>query len=215
MDIGIRKKNIIHMAVIVIGSIMTMACTPNEEVWTGENRNPIEVVCGKSCQTIRFNEGATTLSLKQRQQIKKFVYQVDQNQRIFVSPCVSKNIHSEINEQRMDLVKSQVSRIGYRPVELKPTLPENLRSKNCVNLVRGKLRLYVQRCPNLTLNPSVQMVGSSFGCTTSYNLAVMITNPWNLLALPGDNGTEGSRVALGEKNYREGKNAKLDMESST
>ena len=43
----------------------------------------------------------------------------------------------------------------------------------------------------------------------------MIINPWNLLAIGGDNGTEGNRIAIGIKKYREGKEAKLDMESSS
>ena len=227
MRISIKKCQLILM--IAGLSLFMMACTPNEEVWTGDNKNHIRVVCGKSCQTILFSENSSYVSNKEKNKIRRFVNRRP-NQRIFVSPCDSTTQHFEasyerseearevaiLTEERVNAVKKEVNRFGGHPVRLKPTLPAKLKTKNCVNLVRGNdLRLYVERCPNMVLDPSVQRYSSNFGCTTNYNLAQMIINPWNLLALPGDNGTEGDRVAIGIKNYREGKVSKLDMEGST
>ena len=58
-------------------------------------------------------------------------------------------------------------------------------------------------------------MSSNFGCAVSYNQARIIINPWDLLALSGDNGTEGDRVALGISDYRTGKVAILNTESSS
>ncbi len=200
--------------VVSILSFMT-ACTPNEEVWTGEDKNPIQVVCGKSCKTILFRPDSARLSSEERYQINQFVYQAHRRQRIFVSPCVTNDALPELNEARINIVMQQIKNLGYTPIKLKPTMPADLTTKRCINLVKGKLSLYVQNCPNTTVPPSTNTIGSDFGCTSNYNFAQMVINPWNLLALPGDNGTEGDRVAIGIKNYREGKLSKLDVESSS
>ncbi|OGT37338.1 MAG: hypothetical protein A3F12_06160 [Gammaproteobacteria bacterium RIFCSPHIGHO2_12_FULL_38_14] len=211
----LQKINIKNIAGLILLSCLIMACTPNEEVWTGRNRNPIQVVCGPACQTIVFPYRCSSLTLTQKKQIKRFVYKRGRHTPIYVSVCASNSRDILLNEARVNAIKAEIKRLGYKPVRLKPTLPADLETTRCVNLVRGKVRLYVQHCPNNTWPPSVQSIGSNFGCTTNYNLAQMVIDPWDFLATPGDNGTEGSRIAIGVKNYREGVESKLDMESST
>jgi type IV pilus biogenesis protein CpaD/CtpE len=208
------RKNLLYVFLIGAMSIFSLACTPDEEVWTGQDKNPIQVVCGKSCQTIYFYPGSADLTPRQQDKIRRFVFATKRNERVFVSPCVANPNNIPLNLARINAVRSEVHHLGYSSIKLKATLPMEP-ARNCVNLVRGKLHLYVENCPNLTLMPSVQVIGNTFGCTTNYNLAQMIVNPWNLLATSGDNGTEGDRVAIGEKNYRIGKVSKLDMESSS
>ncbi|OGT38554.1 MAG: hypothetical protein A3F11_04680 [Gammaproteobacteria bacterium RIFCSPHIGHO2_12_FULL_37_14] len=194
--------------------MMLVGCAATEEVWTGRNQNPIQVVCGQSCKTIYFRNNSAYLSPEQRYRINEFVYQSKRHQPIFISLCNTNPPNLALNSYRLRLIIRQVKNLGFTPVTLKPTLPEDLSSKNCANLVRGKLKLYVQKCPNNTITPSVHNVGSDFGCTTNYNLAQMIINPWNLLARPGDNGTEGDRVAIGIKNYRTAKPVDLNTVGS-
>lgn len=207
-------QSMLKSAILVLASLLIVACAPNEEVWTGENKNPIQVVCGKSCKTILFSPGSAKLMPDQRRKIKHFVYRAHRH-RIYVSSCASNTDHPMLIEERLKAVKQQIKNLGYTPIRLKDTLPAKIKVKNCINLVKGDVYLYAQNCPNRTLLPSTNDVGSNFGCTTNYNLAQMIINPWNLLALPGDNGAESDRVAIGVKNYREGKVSKLNMESSS
>jgi len=194
---------------------MLVGCATTAEVWTGRNQNPIQVVCGSSCKTIYFKGRSAYLSSEERYRINEFVYQSKRHQVIFISLCNTNYPNLELNTYRLKVIEKQVKNLGFTPVLLKPTLPADLVSRNCANLVRGKLKLYVQRCPNNTVTPSVVSVGTNFGCTTNYNFAQMVINPWNLLARPGDNGTEGDRVALGIQNYRTAKAVDLDSVSSS
>lgn len=187
---------------IILLTCFLLGCATSAEVWTGRNSNPIQVVCGKSCETIYFRGNSAYLTSEQRYRINQVVYQTRRHQSVFISLCNTNRPNLELNTTRLKEVSRQIKNLGFTPVFLKPTLPEDLTSKNCVNLVRGKLKLYVQRCPNKTIPPSVVNIGSNFGCADSYNLAHMIINPWNLLAQPGDNGTEGDRVAIGVQDYR-------------
>src|SRR3990167_1694829 len=199
---------------LMILFLFMIGCATTEEVWTGQNQNPIKVVCGPSCKTIYFKSHSAYLTTEQRYRINEFVYQSRRRQPIFISLCDTNSPNLQLNTYRLHIIERQVKNLGFKPVFLKPTLPADLGSKNCANLVRGKLKLYVQGCPNRTLTPSVQNVESNFGCTTNYNLAQMIINPWNLLAREGDNGTEGDRVALGIYNYRIAKSVDLNAVGS-
>ena len=206
-----------HKAILLtfFSFLLLTSCTLKEEVWTGQSKNSLRVACGSSCRTITFSLNSAYLGPAQRAEIRDFVHRTNRNQRIYVSPCATNDAVFPLTESRVIMIKEEVERLGYTPVQVKSTMPANLTTARCINLVRGKLHLYVQNCPNTTLLPSVENINSDFGCATNYNLAQMITNPWNLLTLPGDNGTEGDRVGLGVKDYREGKIAKLDMESSS
>ena len=199
---------------IIFTSLMTISCTPNEEIWTGENRNPVQVACGSACETIIFPYQGVTLDRIQKNKIKRFIYKKGRHTPIFVSLCATNSRQIILSEERIEAVKNEIRHFGREPIRLKSTLPADLEISRCVNLVRGKLRLYVQNCPNKTWPPSVHNIGTSFGCTTNYNLAQMGINPWDFLARSGDNGTEGARVAIGMKNFREGKEEKMTVESS-
>lgn len=206
---SVLLRTVIKAAVFAT-CLMVVGCAPTEEVWTGRDKNPIEVVCGPECSTIDFARGSDTLSRRQKAKIDRFVARHGRDS-VFVSPCAT----GPINHERIAAVRAQIAIDHRKSILLKKTLPANLHTLNCVNLVSGKLYMYVQNCPNRYIPPSVQTIGSDFGCSTNYALAHMIINPWNLLATSGDNGTEGDRVAIGEKNYREGVVSKLDMESSS
>lgn len=200
---------------IIIVALQLFGCaTADEEVWTGKNVNPIRVVCGPSCQTIYFKRNTSYLTPEQRYRINEFVYQTRRHHPVYISMCRTNPPDLLLNTARIRVLEEHIKSLGYKPILLKSTLPADLQSKYCANLVRGKLKMYVQGCPNRTLSASVQNIGTNFGCTTNYNLAQMIINPWNLLARPGDNGTEGDRVALGIKNYREAKAVDLDTVGS-
>lgn len=205
MDVLIKRILILATAICAIS-----ACMPTEEVWTGKQKNPIRVVCGRGCSTLVFPPYSSYVTPRARQQIRRFIHRHPYSP-IYISQCAM----DRRNWARLQNVKDEITRRGYKAVVVKPTLARDMLQNNCVNLVAGKLKLYVQDCPNTVMPPSVETIGSNFGCSSSYNLAHMITNPWNLITADGDNGTEGARVGLGVKNYREGKESKLDMESST
>lgn len=197
-------------------TVLTLAgCINHEEVWNGENDNPINVACGPSCRTLTFDNGATQLTRAQRKTIKRFVHQVTKKYPIYVSPCITTTVDVAQAEQQMKSVLVEVKRLGYTPIPTKMTFAEKPQADYCINLVRGQLHIVLPKCPNLTVPPDVDHVSSNFGCATNYDLALMIDNPWDLIVTKGDRGAEAERMSLGVKNLREGKSAKLDVESSS
>src|SRR3990167_9011441 len=121
------SKNLIRITPLILILFIT-ACTPNEEIWTGRNINPIQVVCGKSCQTIIFptkivdktrcvvprqiyrksylercsmQVPTDCLTSEAKQQIRKFVSRNGKYHRIFVSVCATNPNNYVLNEKRI------------------------------------------------------------------------------------------------------------------
>ena len=211
---GIIMQKLVLLTLLVLASLLT-GCASSGEVWTGRNQNPIQVVCGPSCKTIYFRGNSASLSSEQRYRINEFVYQSKRYQSIFISLCNTNPPNLGLNTVRLRMIASQIKSLGFKPVFLKPTLPADLSSKNCANLVRGKLKLYVQRCPNNTVPPSIVNVGTNFGCVDNYNLSQMIINPWDLLRRQGDiGGTESDRMIVHMQYFRQAKPVDLDTVGS-
>lgn len=204
------SKKIISYGLMIFITLAITSCNFNEDIWKGKNSNPIYVACGESCRTIVFQH-SPELTHHQRRVIQHFVYRIPKNHAIYISSCARNPARS--NQIRQ--ITQQIKKLGRTPVLLKPTLPFQPSCAPCVNLIRGKLHIVPPYCPNLTVSPNVDRISSNFGCATNRNLALMIVNPRHLLAMSGEHSTEGTRVSLGVVNYRTGKQAKLDSESSS
>ena len=196
------------------------------EIWDGHNANKIRIRCGKDCSTLSFQQILLPVSPKataklkfdgqqQRKIIRHFLSRQDKRRLVYVAPCDTWPVESKENRKLARWVANEVTKAGYSVWLTQPVVPY---AKNpqvlCVNLLRGQLAVIPPDCPNLRVPDSVYRVSSDFGCSSNRSLATMISNPWDLLAPPGERGpVRASRITHGNMNYNNGVVAKVMLDT--
>jgi type IV pilus biogenesis protein CpaD/CtpE len=192
------------------------------DIRTGHQSNPIRLRCGTQCRTIpwepiNFSAAKNTLTKKQAALIRSFLKQQNHHQTVYIAPCDGIPLPAHGTKRFASLIAQNIQAQGYtvwitQPVfSAKPYYPKPL----CANLVRKPITPLIPQCPNLHVLDSVYHSASDFGCTQARALASMISDPWDLIVAPDQEGpTASARVLLANQRYNEGKRVQFKSNTS-
>lgn len=148
--------------------------------------NDIEPVlaCGVQCLTL--NQGAVNKKV-----LDDFISSQNPNNALLVAPCKNRQPSPNFIDKILKIIQSR----GIRVSMVKPMIPYSFTGNVCLILVRGPVVVHPPKCMTpkrkrgaFIFPESTPLVGDDFGCYSQQNLAFMIDNPRDLVALSGFSG---------------------------
>lgn len=192
------------------------------DISRGHQSNPIRLHCGAHCSTIPWepiNSSASkdTLTKKQHALVRSFLKKQNHHQTVYIAPCDGAPLPAPGNKEFASLIARVIHEQGYKVWITQPLFSAHLYLPRpvCVNLVRRPIVIMVPECPNLNVLDTVYHSYSDFGCAQSRALASMITDPWDLIIAPDEEGPSASaRIIRANQRYNEGKGVQFSSTTS-
>ena len=158
-----------HILFILTTAISGCSWLIDHEVAT---TSPIKFKCSKKCITIESKSTKNSLTNIEKRKIEILIRSYKKQEQILISACNTQSEHFAI------LIHNYISTHYHKKIRLvNNTLPAVTKVNQCVNFVRGKIRIMLPNCTKYENYKPTSLVNKKFGCANNYNLVKMIRDP--------------------------------------